>query len=64
MASIDESFRYFKCHKKDVNCLRIDNAGDNQAIVVLYEENDANVECVSPDASKLKKVVEREFAIG
>ena len=60
---IDETFKYFKGREKDVKYLRIDNAGENQAVATLCKENDVNVEYVPQDPPKLNNMVERGFTI-
>ena len=60
---IDEAFKFFKGHKKDIKYLRMGNAGDNRAIASLFKENYVKVEYVPHDIPELNNMVDRGFAI-
>ena len=60
---VDETFKYFKGRAKPVQYLRMDNAGENQAVAKLCKEQDCIVEFTPPDTPKLNNMVERGFAI-
>ena len=64
MVLIDDSLECFKGNKKDVKCLKIDNAGENQATTRLCKESYVKVECIPLDAPKLNNMVKRGFNIG
>ena len=49
---IDETFNWFKGHKKDVKHLEMENSSENQAVATFYKENFVKVEYVSPDLQK------------
>ena len=59
----DEAFKYFKGQDKKVECLRMDNAGENLAVEILRKENGTEVEHVPADPPKLNNMVEQGFAI-
>ena len=60
---IDETFKYFQGRSKKVKYLRMDNAGENQAVAKLCKEKDCQVEFTPPDTPKLNNMVERGFAV-
>ena len=63
LCKLTKTFKCFKGQRKDVKHLRVDNAGENQAISALCKENDAKVKCVPLGAPKLNNMVEHGFSI-
>ena len=60
---IDETFKHFKGHKKDVKNLRMENSGENQAIATPCKEKDSKDKCVPIDSPNLNNMVECVFTI-
>ena len=60
---IDETFKYFEGRTKKVQYMRMDNAGENQAVARLCKEKGCQVEFTPPNTPKLNNMVERGFAV-
>ena len=60
---VAETFEYFSGRGQKVKHIRMDNAGENQAVEKLCKSKDITVEYTPPDTPKLNHMVERGFAI-
>ena len=61
---VDETFKYCEGRGKKLQCLRMDNAGENSAVERLCKSNGIVIEYTPPDTPKLNNMVERGFANG
>ena len=61
---VNEAYSFMKAHNTSIKNIRMDNAGENQAVKhKCINKYNINAECTSPDTPKLNGKVERAFAI-
>ena len=60
---VAETFDFFNGREQKVKHVRMDNAGENQAVEKLCKSKNITVEYTPPDTPKLNHMVERGFAI-
>ena len=60
---VEETFKRFEGRGKNVQYIRMDNAGENLAVERLCKSNVIGIEYIPSDTPKLNNMVERGFAI-